>query len=142
MNSEFEECLKKKKIWEFSRGTALVAKELEAAESDLNEASQSFSHGSFKWAIIQSYYSMFHSGRALLYSKNYREKSHYCLIVALRTLYVEERLLPLHLVEALLQAKALREEADYNNTWSTESAETLILAAKEFLGLSKKLSTK
>ncbi|MCK4233738.1 hypothetical protein KAX75_04865 [candidate division WOR-3 bacterium] len=35
--------------------------------------------------------------RALLYAKNYRERSHYCLIVAMRTLYVEKKLLPLHL---------------------------------------------
>jgi len=66
-----------------------------------------------KWATIQSYYSLFHSARALLYAQNYREKSHYCLIVAIKALYVEEKILPPHLVEGFMKAKTLRENADY-----------------------------
>lgn len=83
---------------------------------------------------------MFHSARALLYAKNYREKSHYCLIISLRALYVEQKLLPVTLVESLLQAKRLREQADYYDEWSQASAESLLSAAEKFLAMASRLT--
>ena len=85
LNPEFEECLRKGKIKEFSRGKSLVEKELNTAESDLKNARTTFENNGYKWATIQSYYSMFHSARALLYAKNYRERSHYCLLIAIKS---------------------------------------------------------
>lgn len=76
---------------------------------------------------------MFHSARALLYARNYRERSHHCLIVAIRALYVEEKLLPLHLIEGLQKAKTLRESADYYDQWSKTGVETILKVAEEFL---------
>jgi uncharacterized protein (UPF0332 family) len=139
MSAEFEECLRNKKISEFSRGKELAAKELKIAEDDLQTAQASFSQDRIKWATVQAYYSMFHSARALLFAKNYREKSHACLIVAIRALYVDKKLLPLSLVEYLQKAKMLRENADYSNEWSREGAEILLKAAKDFLLKGKKL---
>lgn len=142
MNSEFEDCLRRKRIREFSRGKALVDKELRTAENDLADGRKSFDQESYKWATIQSYYSMFHSARALLYAKNYREKSHYCLIISLRALYVEQKLLPVTLVESLLQAKRLREQADYYDEWSQAGAESLLNAAEKFLTIARQLTSK
>jgi len=76
---------------------------------------------------------MFHSARALLFAKNYREHSHYCLIVAMRALYVETRLLPGSLIEALGKGKRLREDADYYDRWSEEGASFALKAAGDFL---------
>ncbi|MBA7595445.1 hypothetical protein ES703_02408 [subsurface metagenome] len=139
MNHEFEDCLKRKKIKEFSRGRALCEKEFRIAKSDLKRAKTSLANKDYKWATIQSYYSMFHSARALLYAKNYRERSHYCLIVAMRTLYVEKKLLPLHLVEGFKKAKTLRENADYYDEWSEIGAKTILKLAKEFLAKSTEI---
>jgi len=125
MNPEFEQCLKKNKIREFPRGKALMTKTLEIAQRDLERAEKTFNDKDYKWATIQSYYSMFHSARALLFAKNYREHSHYCLIVAMRALYVETRLLPGSLIEALGKGKRLREDADYYDRWSEEGASFL-----------------
>lgn len=80
-----------------------------------------------------TYYSMFHSARALIYDKNYRERNHYCLIVALRALYVETKQLNFSLVEALQKAKTLREQADYYSEFSKTTASDLLESAKEFL---------
>ncbi|MBF0254617.1 MAG: HEPN domain-containing protein, partial [Candidatus Omnitrophica bacterium] len=88
MPTDFENCLKKGTLKEFSRGTTLLFKELTASEEDLRAAKESLAAGKFKWAVIQAYYSMLHSARALLYAKNYRERSHYCLQVAIGELYV------------------------------------------------------
>jgi uncharacterized protein (UPF0332 family) len=142
MNSEFDDCLRRKRIREFSRGKTLVDKELRTAENDLADGRKSFDQQSYKWATIQSYYSMFHSARSLLYAKNYREKGHYCLIVSLRALYVEQRLLPVTLIESLLQAKRLREQADYYDEWSQAGAESLLNAAEKFLTIARRLTSK
>ena len=142
MNSEFQDCLKRKKIQEFSRGLALVEKELNTAKNDLNSAKESLKNKNFKWATIQSYYAMFHSARALLYIKNFREKSHYCLIVALKALYVDNKMLQPSLIESLQKAKILRENADYYDDWSENTAKSLIKAGEQFLETSKKLVAK
>lgn len=130
---EFEKCLQFKKIREFSRGKSLVNKELESAQSDLKSARETFKAKNYKWSTIQCYYSMFHSARALLYRENLREKSHGCLIVALRALYVNKNKLSFDFIEALERAKMLREDADYYDKWAEDAAEFLLDKAKLFL---------
>ena len=82
---------------------------------------------------------MFHSARALLYSKSYREKSHFCLIEAVRTMFVETGRLNAALVESLLEAKNLREAADYYGDFSELNGRKLIKKAEEFLKIAKKI---
>ena len=76
--------------------------------------------------MIQSYYAMFHTARALLYAKNYREKSHFGLIIAIRHLYVETGELSVYFIEALQKGKDLREDADYYDDWSKIGAEEML----------------
>ena len=40
MNAEFKECLRRKKIWEFSRGKSLAEKELKIAEKDFGDGKE------------------------------------------------------------------------------------------------------
>jgi len=77
INSEFQKGLEKKKLVYFHRAKKLVNKELKSASDDLREAIDRFNNGKFKYATITAYYSMFHAARAFIYSKGYREKSHY-----------------------------------------------------------------
>ena len=142
MTLEYQDCLKRGKIKPFSRGKALAAKEIETAESDLERAQKTFHDGDYKWATIQIYYSMFHAARALLYFKNLREHSHYCLIAAIKTLYVETKQLPVNLLEGLQEAKNLREEADYYNRWSKQGCDKLLKSAQSLLEKSKSLLAK
>ncbi len=140
--SEFKECLAKGKIKAFSSAGKLVSKELKSSADDLEAAQKSIKGGNFKWATIQGYYVMFHAARALIYSKGYKERSHYCLIVALRALFVSEGLLPLSLLEAVQNAKILRENADYENEFSKESAQDLLDKAQELLDHSRAILKK
>lgn len=133
MSQEFKKCLERGKIKIFSPGPKLAKKELKLADEDLKMATKSFKGENYRWSIIQSYYSMFHSARALLYSKKYREKSHYCLIEAIRTLFVETGKINVLLVESLLEAKNLREAADYYGDFSEINCQKLVRKAKEFL---------
>lgn len=133
MSLEYEDCLRKGKIKPFSRGSSLASKELDTALFDLERAKKTHKEGEYKWATIQVYYSMFHSARALLYAKNLREHSHFCLIAAVKSLYVETGQIPVYLLEAIQEAKNLREDADYYNRWSKLGCEKLLKLAKELL---------
>ena len=90
MNQEFKQCIENKKIIPFATGKKLVNKEIAVAQSDLSEAKAGYENERYKRFTVQSYYAMFHAARALVYSKDYREKSHYYLAVALRALFVDE----------------------------------------------------
>ena len=139
MTLEHDECIKRSKIKPFSRGVTLAPKEIDTARADLETARKTYKEGDYKWATIQIYYSMFHSARALLYAKNLREHSHYCLIAAIKTLYVETKQIPVFFLEGLQEAKNLREEADYYNRWSQVGCEKLLKLAEEFLNKAKSL---
>ena len=83
---------------------------------------------------------MYHAARALVYSQGYRERSHYCLLVALQELFVERGKLALDFVESFRNAMRLRETADYRSDFSeegarlvTESAERLLKRAEDVL---------
>jgi len=133
MNLEFRKALEKKRILHFSKGKALTKKELEAAKNDLNEAKDRLKNKKYKYATITAYYSMFHAARALIYSKGYREKSHYYLLVALQALFVDNGLIEDELAKDFHTAMVLRESADYHGEFSREGAESSIESATKFL---------
>src|SRR3989304_551870 len=85
--------LAERKLVEARISRDMILKEVEAAQMDLQDARDSVERNRFKWATIQGYYSMFHGARALLFSRGFREKSHYALLLALRELFsgVRER---------------------------------------------------
>lgn len=142
MNSEYDECVQKSKLKPFSRGPALAAKELETATSDLESAEKTYSDGNYKWATIQVYYAMFHAARALIYSQGLRERSHHCLVIAVRELFVDKKLIPANLLEALKEAKSLREDADYYNRWSEDGSKRLLANARTFVDRARYILSK
>ncbi|MFH1661885.1 MAG: HEPN domain-containing protein [Candidatus Falkowbacteria bacterium] len=133
MNNKFKECIKRGKIKDFSRGKYLVKKELNLAKEDLRFAKISFKEKNYRWSIVQTYYSMFHSARSLLFNKNYREHSHFCLIEALRELYVKDGLVNVIIMESFIKAKRLREAADYYGDFSELNANKLLNDAEKFI---------
>ncbi|EKE21673.1 MAG: HEPN protein [uncultured bacterium] len=139
MSQEFKKCLERGKIKTFSPGPKLAKKELRLASEDLKMSAKSFKEKNFRWSIVQAYYSMFHSARALLYYKKYREKSHFCLIESIRTLFCETGKLDVMLVESLIEAKNLREEADYYGDFSEINCKKLVKKAEIFLEEAKRL---
>lgn len=130
---EFDDCLKRGKIIHFPSAKKLATKELDVARADLLASQHSLKKKNYKWATVQAYYTMFHAARTLLYHKGYREKSHYCLILAMKAFYVSEGILEIRLVESLQMAKAMREGADYENTFDAKSAKALVEQAGQFL---------
>jgi uncharacterized protein (UPF0332 family) len=109
---------------------ALVEKELCEAESDLTSAERSLADHNEKWAIIQGYYSLFHSLRSLVLGRGYREKSHRCLKYAVEALLVDEGLLDSGVLDHFSYAMDLREGADYGCIYDAESARVVVESAR------------
>ena len=65
MKYQFDECLERGKIVKIPIDPALVDKELR--EADLAAAERSLLDHQEKWAIIQGYYSIFHSLRSQVF---------------------------------------------------------------------------
>jgi uncharacterized protein (UPF0332 family) len=127
-----------RKLMSAQIGEGMITKEVEAAQTDLQEAQDSLQNNKFKWATIQDYYSMFHSARALLFSKGLREKSHYALLLAIRSLFSKE--IEGSLIRQFEDGMTLRQEADYGLKFSEtgaldtiNGAEKLLVKAKEIL---------
>jgi uncharacterized protein (UPF0332 family) len=116
MSFKSKHLLKERRLVKAKTDRKLVVKEIRAAVDDLKTAENSFKDGNFKVGYNSSYYSMFHSARALLYSKGYREKSHYALLIAIKELFSHE--ISLSLIHGFEDAMSLREAADYGLTFS------------------------
>jgi uncharacterized protein (UPF0332 family) len=127
----FEECLERGKIITIPVDPALVEKELHEAAADLAAAERSLADHNEKWAIIQAYYSQFHSLRSKVLGKGYREKSHRCLKYAVEALLVDEGILDPKILEHFSFAMDLREGADYGCIYTVESARIVVTSARE-----------
>jgi uncharacterized protein (UPF0332 family) len=127
---ELQRCLDKRWLVRMPEARHLAARELNVARDDLAEAEGGYKRKSYKWSTIQSYYAMFHAARSLLYSRGYREKSHYCLSVAMRHLFVAPGILDVTLIDDLDDARILREDADYRAKFSQASADYSVKAAR------------
>jgi uncharacterized protein (UPF0332 family) len=133
MNQDFKQCLENRKIIVFPRGKELVGKELSIAQNDLSDAKAGFENQRYKWSTIQAYYAIFHAARALIYSRGYREKSHYGLAIALQALFADEGLMEAQSVRDFLNAMNLREAADYEAKFSESGAKAVIDSAERFI---------
>jgi uncharacterized protein (UPF0332 family) len=76
---------------------------------------------------------MYHAARALIFSRRYRERSHFCLFVALQELFVDRGLLEARLVGAFRYSMRLRETADYGGDFSKDGATAVIELARDLL---------
>ena len=137
MNQAFKEALEKKKIFHFSMAKGLVDKELKVAFNDLAEAKDRFKNERYKYATINAYYGAFHAARALLFSKGYRERSHYALYIAIEALFVETGMLEKRYSHILKDSMSLREDADYGGEVSKDGASLSINNAEEFIKKAK-----
>jgi uncharacterized protein (UPF0332 family) len=130
--------LRERKLTRAQISRGVVLKEIEAAQTDLQDAKESLESGKLKWATIQGYYSMFHSARALLFSCGFREKSHHALLLAVRELFPND--LEHSLISRFEEGMQLRQEADYGLKFSEtgaidtiEGAEIMLSRAKQIL---------
>jgi uncharacterized protein (UPF0332 family) len=135
LSPEFQRMLEDRKLTKIRPDRKLVLKEISAAKSDLKDAKESVERKKFKWATIQGYYSMFHSARAMLFERGYREKRHYSLLVAIRELYQND--IEHSLIREFEHGMYLRQEADYGLKFSKNGALDVIETAEKLLERAK-----
>jgi len=131
--TDFEDCLKRRGLIRFTAaGPDVVVNELRAATEDMADSIAMLEQARWKRATITAYYVMFHSARALMLSRGYAEKSHYCLLVGFRELYGQT---PegARLALAIERARILREKADYESDFTEDSARSSSGLAENFV---------
>ncbi len=136
---DFKSCLKNKKIIKFSGIKKKVAVEIKASKEDLSNSQAFLRQKRYKYATIAGYYSIFHAARGMLYSKGYREKSHYCLGVAVKELFKQEKIINPSFFDVYDDAMGLREAADYQSLYSEFGAKQTVSGAKKFLQVASKV---
>ena len=137
--TEFERCLKNRRIVTIEPTVEMLQKEMENAKYDLSKPEESLLSEDFKWSSVQAYYSMFHSAKALVLKKGYREKSHLCLLVALKELYIKPGDLDQDIADDFEMCMNVRHEADYGMVYKKESADLSIEAAQNLYGLATEI---
>ena len=138
---DLAECLEKGLLKRTKIDKEMIEKELIESRRDFLDARVSFKMGKSKWAIIQCYYSIFHSARALLFSFGLKERSHLALSVFLDDIVIKKKLESKY-ANDFKAAMFTRENADYRAEYSRERAEKLIEIAKEFNQKMKELVRK
>ena len=125
-------CIDKNYLIKIEPDKELSSKELKESKYDFESAKTAFNNSDFKWCIVKSYYSMFHSAKAILYKLGYREKKHIAILIVLEELNKNGILESKHITNFKASMSA-REEADYHYSYTKEIAEYELGIAKEFL---------
>lgn len=135
---DIKDCLEQGFLKKINFDENLIKKELEEARYDFGKAKKAFLEKDFKWCIIKSYYSMFHSAKAVLFKLCYMEKRHFAVIIVLEDLNKKGKLESKY-INYFRAALSSREEADYHYNYSKDLAEHSIDMAEEFSDRMKKL---
>jgi uncharacterized protein (UPF0332 family) len=127
----WEDCKADRLIRKESRASERVTISLETAERFIRSAQKNLEIEEYEMAQLAAYNSVFHSGRALLFAKGYVERSHFCLVVALKHLYQKDENLK-KLLNTFDKMRISRHNVQYGGTFVTyEEAEFSIKFAEE-----------
>lgn len=89
---KFDECIAKGLIRKDESAKSRVTVSLESSKRFLKAAKKNLDIGELEMAEIGAYNSAFHSARSILFSMGYTERSHVCLIKALKELSSDREL--------------------------------------------------
>jgi uncharacterized protein (UPF0332 family) len=86
----WKSCLEEGLIKQDTRASTRVPASIEAAERFARSAERTLAIEEFEMAHLAAYNSAFHSARALLFSQGYTERSHACVVIAIRHLFTDD----------------------------------------------------
>ena len=135
----FKECIKKGMIRKDKSAPQRVKKSLEISKRFLDSSKKNLEIKELEMSEIASYNSIFHSSRALLFIKEFTERSHICVIIALKEFYKEDDNL-LDLLNTFDKIRISRHNIQYGGILiDKEEAEFVYDFAKEFLEKTKNI---
>ena len=128
------ECFEKRLLRKINPDLEKSKKSLETAKIKLEEAKKLFEAGFFNDSFTNTYTSMFHASRVLLYKDGVQEKSHYAVYVYIKEKYSKK--IPLNLINSFNFLRDERHEIFYgfDEEITKNQAEKAILDAEDFLG--------
>lgn len=130
--SNIEECFRKNQLVKTPATRAEIENSLQLAGQYALKAKKILKAGVFDIAFTTAYTSMFHTARALLYTKGLKERSHYCLIAFLLREYAETELH--NFLNILDNYRQIRNNAQYDGlAVSSAEAKNAIIDAADFL---------
>ena len=134
----FTDCISKGSIRADTTAPKRVTESIKIAERFLEEAKGNMKMGYFDVVELLSYNAVFHGGRTLLFSNGYTERSHACLVEALKALHPKDHELQ-GLLKSFDQLRLSRHNVQYGGALvDKESAETYIKFAAMFVEAVKK----
>lgn len=135
----FKDCLQKGYIRRDLSAKERVDKSLEISSRFLGSAKKNLDIEEFEMSEIASYNSIFHSARSSLFNMGYVERSHICLIIALRSLYRKNHAL-IDLLNTFDKIRISRHNIQYGGLLvDREEAEFVYNFAQQFLEKSKRI---
>ena len=135
----FKDCLSKGLIRKDKYAPERIKKSLEIAERFLTSGRKNIEIKELEMAEIAAYSSIFHSARSLLFKKEYTERSHICVILALKELYKNNHVL-IELLNTFDKIRISRHNIQYGGILiDKEEAMFVYDFAKQFLEKTKKI---
>lgn len=136
---DFKGCIKKGLIKRNKIVKNRIKKSLEISKKFLGSANKNFKIQEYETSVMVAYNSIFHSCRALLFNKEYSEKSHFCLSLALKSLYKKDKKL-MRSLRAIDKIRLSRHEIQYRGEIANKGEAKFVLdVAKNLLYYTKKL---
>ncbi|USH00473.1 HEPN domain-containing protein [Thermococcus argininiproducens] len=130
---KFEECLRRGWIKHDPSAIERVKNSIEIARRFLKSAERTFEIGDYVMVEIAAYNSAFHSVRPLLFAKGCKERSHQCLVIAVRELYRTDPKI-VELMNILDKLRISRHNVQYGGALvDEEEAEFVLRFAREVL---------
>ena len=135
----FKDCLRNGLIKKDLSAKDRVNESIEIAIRFLESAKKNLAIEEFEMAEIATYNSIFHSARSLLFNNGYIERSHICLVTALRALYNKNQPF-LDLLNTFDKVRISRHNVQYRGSLvNKEEAEFVLDFAKTFLEKTKEI---
>jgi uncharacterized protein (UPF0332 family) len=135
--NEIEECFRKNQIVKSAAGKSEIDNSLLLAEQLIVKAKKILKAGVPDIAFTTAYTAMFHTARALLFSKGLKERSHYCLIAFLQKEYIGTELH--NFLNILDNYRQIRNNTQYDGSLvPSADAKNAIIDAEDFLKTTEK----
>ena len=134
-----EDCFKLRLLRKIKPDNEKSKKSIEIAESRLGRAKEALKLNIFDFVILESYMSMFHAARSILYKDGVQEKSHYAISIYLKEKYLKR--IPIPVINLLDIHRTERHEALYGLEYKPgkKDAELALQDAEIFLREVKKI---
>ncbi len=134
----YSDCFERKLLRKTPIGDEEIQNQVEIAQRYIEKAERICERELFDISFLTAYISLFHSARALLYKKGYKERSHFCLFEFVKNEFADDTQLH-RLAEISQQYRESRHMIQYEGALCSEdSAKEAIRDAKNFLKAAQK----